>query len=252
MYYYIVDPPQTKTDQNSIATIRNRLVPEGLAGEFVFRTPGQSSSTLAEKALAQGFSTIVAIGDDTLAGELAVVLYDQPSALGIIPMHASPSLHALIGYSDWQSGIAALRARKLALRDLGIINGEKAFLTEVVVKTPKPTNFQIHMNRFTVSTDTDALTLRLSSDIAPFDIPGVINFVTMKQAPSRGLFGFMKSDSSPYDTILRSEQAVIQTETPAQVLYSGISIAETPLSVSIIPQAIRMVVARQGRGTAAS
>lgn len=249
MYYYIVDPPQTKADQQIINTIRSKVVTEGIAGEFVFRTPGQSAATLAERALKQGFSTVVCIGEDTLAGELASVLYDQASALGVIPIHASDALHQLIGYDDWRAGLQALKARKLALRDLGVINGENSFLTEVQLQSPKPTIFHAHMNRFTAKIETDLLILRLSNDVPPFDMPGVINFIELGNRRSKGLFSFGASSTPTIDTLIRSEQGVIQTDAPVEVLYAGRPIAQTPLSVSLIPQAIRMIVARQGRAT---
>lgn len=248
MYYYIVDPPQTKNDQQVINAIRNRLIPEGLTGEFVFRTPGQSASVLADKALKQGFSTLVCVGDDALAGELATVLYDQSAALGIIPIHASGALHDLIGYADWKTAISALRARKIALRDIGVINGELSFLTEVEVLSRKPSLTRIHMNRFAVSAELARLTIKLSSDSPPFDMPGVLNFVVYEPA-GLSFLGFGKPKSPIISTLLRAEQAVIQTTAPARILYGKQEIAQTPISVSILPQAIRMIVARQSRAT---
>lgn len=247
MYYYIVDPPQTKTDQQIVNSIRKLVVTEGIAGEFVFRTPGQSASHLAEKALKQGFSTVVSVGEDTLAGELASVLYDQSCALGIIPIHASDALHNIIGYSDWRAGLSALRARKLALRDIGVINGEFSFLTEVVLRSPKPTIFHAHMNRFTANIESDSLILRLSNDIVPFDVPGVINFVVLQKPRGHGFFGLGGTRDAEISTLIRSEQGVVQTDAPVAVYYADKSITQTPLSVSIIPQTIRMIVARKER-----
>lgn len=245
MYYYIVDPPQTKTDQQIISTIRNRLVPEGIAGEFIYRTPGQAASGLAAKALQQGFSTIVGIGNDNLASELAVALYDQPAALGIIPLHATSSLHELIGFSDWRIGIDALKNRKLALRDLGTINAEIGFLTDCFIRSKKLTEFHLHMARFAATMSASEIIVRLSSDTEPFNIPGVINYVIMPERRSRGVIGaIFSSAQTEIDTLLRSEQAVIQSRDEAVIEYGNQTIAHTPVTISIIPQAIRMVVAR--------
>lgn len=242
MYYYIVDPPQTKADQQIVSALRNRLIPEGLAGEFVFRTPGQSAGVLADKALAQGFSTIVSVGSDALAGELAAALYDQPSALGIVPINATSALHDIIGYSDWKEAVSALRARKIALRDLGTINGELCFITEIEIRAPKTTHFHIHMNRYTASIEAKNIFIKLSNDNPPFDVPGVLNFA-VPELVRTSFFSWNKQASTTLSTLLRGEQAVIQADIEAEAIYGGMVIAKTPISLAIVPQAIRMIVA---------
>lgn len=248
MYYYIVDPPNAKSDQQIVAAIRNKLVPEGIAGEFVYRTPGQSASGLADRALRQGFSTIVAIGDDTLASELASALYDQPAALGVIPMHASDSLHTILGYSDWQTGIHALKMRKLVLRDLGTINSQIGFLTDCVIESAKPTEFYLHMARFAVTITTNQIHLKLSTGIEPFSIPGVINFITMQNSYGGGVFSSLfRQSSTTIDTLLRSEQAVIQSKDASVVKYGNATLATTPVTIACIPQAVRLIVNRKNQ-----
>ena len=249
MYYYIVDSPQTKADQTTIASIRSKLIPEGIPGEFTFRTPGESAKNLAEKAIAQGFTTIVAIGGDQLINELAGILYDQPIALGIIPMNASAAMQKLIGYNDWHVAIQTLRHRKLALFDVAVINEEHFFLTEVLLTAEKPSIFSLHMNRFTAHAETKSLRLVLPTGQAPFDITGVINFVIEETASRGGFGGFFGGQKSEITTLLRSEQAAIQCTNPATCTLDTVAIAQTPLSVTIVPQAVRIVVARHIRAT---
>lgn len=250
MYYYIVDPPNSKSDQQAIANIRNRLVPEGIAGEFVYRTPGQSAAGLADRALRQGFSTIVAVGDDSLASELASALYDQPAALGVLPIRASDSLHGILGYRDWQTGITALKARKLVLRDLGTINSQIGFLTDCVITSAKPTEFYLHMARFAATITTSQILLKLSSGAEPFSIPGVIHYVVMRHKTTGGLFtSLFNTSANTIDTLLRGEQAVIQSRDPSEVKYGQITLAQTPVTIACIPQAVRLIVNRRNQST---
>ncbi len=248
MYYYIAEPPQTKQDQAVITALRAQLIPEGIAGEFVFRTPGQSAARLARAALGQGFSTVVAVGNDSLASEIASALYDEQAALGVVPMHASDSLLQLLGYTDWKAAIQTLRHRKLILHDLGTVNGDYFFLTNVVVRSSKPTKLSLHMDRFTAMLQTDELHVILSTEHEPFSVPGVINFTVFKHknAPlwTKSLFGKRELN---IETLLRSEQAVLQCRDTAVIYQGSHEIAETPASLAVIPQAVRIIVARQMR-----
>lgn len=250
MYYYICDPPTTKTDQAIITSIRSALVPEGIGGEFVMRSVGESVGGLVSKAIVQGFSTIVAIGGDQLINELGGVLYDQQAALGILPLHISSGIETIIGYHDWRTGIQALRHRKLHLRDIAAINAEHFFINNAEITVSK-SNFILHMNRFTARLETSEIILQLSTGNEPFAVPGVINFVVPTgKATSGFLSKFFASSSNQISTLLRAEQAAVLCENEAKVTIAGKVVASTPISVEIIPQALRVVVARQLRAKA--
>ena len=249
MYYYIADPPQSKADQQLLTTIRSRLVPEGIGGEFIFRTPGQSAHTLAAKAIAMGFTTLVCIGNEVLASEIAGALYDVPAALGLIPVHASPALHDLLGFRDWQTAIQVLRHRRLVLRDIGTINGERCFLTEITITLPSSSTYTIHTDLFTATATAASLVAKLAGDIAPFNIPGVINFCIAETTNSSWLYRLFQKNDYPTETILRSEQAVVQCREVAEVKHGGEIVAHTPVTLTVFPQAVRVIVARQGRAT---
>src|SRR5689334_7229028 len=139
MYYYISDPPTNKSQAAIINTIRSQLTPEGISGEFTIRAHGEPVAHLAETAIKQGFSTIVALGGDQLINELAGVLYDQHAALGVIPLEASPAITRILGYTNWRTAIQALRHRKLSLQDIGVVNSEYFFIDHLEVRAPKKT-----------------------------------------------------------------------------------------------------------------
>ncbi len=245
MYYYIADPPASTVDQKIISAIRTQLIPLGIAGEFVFRTPGGSAAKLTKHALSEGFTTVVAIGDDLLASEIASVMYDQPAALGIIPIGASPSLTTTLGYSDWKQGISALRHRRLIMHDIGSLNGDFFFMTDLCVKATQKTDFYIHTDRFSVLAQTDYLDIRLSSSNEPFNIPGVIHLVIPKQknAPI-WIKPFLGKPYLNIETLVRSETAVIQTESEAKIEYLGNTLMNTPVSISVIPQSVRLIITK--------
>ncbi|MFA6082273.1 MAG: hypothetical protein WC773_02600 [Patescibacteria group bacterium] len=245
MYFYIADPPQTKVDQTAVAAIRARLIPDGIAGEFVFRTPGQSAATLAKSAIDQGYSTIVAVGNEYLAAEIAGTIYDQPIALGVLPINASPDLAQIIGYSDWRVGIKALRHRKIILRDIGVINAELFFLSEVKINSAKPQHFYLHTDRFSAEIFSNIIRITLCTGEMPFAFAGLLNFyTTAKNGPiwSKSIFG---KPAFNVETLMRSDTAVIQSESDCDVVQDGHAIAKMPISLSVIPQSVRIITARQ-------
>lgn len=245
MYYYIAEAPQNKQGQNTVNSIRAQLVPEGISGDFIFYNPSESIESIVNNAIKQGFSTIVAVGSDALADLIAGVIYDQHVALGVIPIENS-TLCASLGYETWQRAIQALRHRKLALFDLGAIDDEFYFLQNAIIKTEKTSQFMLHMSRFNATISTNKLLLQMPTGESPFDIPGVINFVVESAAKkSWSLFG--KQGGSGIDTLLRSEQSAIQCSAAASVIVNGRQVSETPASIEIIPQSVRLVVARQIR-----
>jgi len=249
MYYYIAETPTTKHHQDIINNIRSRFVPEGIAGEFVFRNASAPVDELVATALNQGFSTIVAIGGDGLVDEIAGSMYDQHAALGYIPLTKSP-LTKLFGYDNWQSAISALRHRKLALFDLGSVNGEHYFLNRIDITSKKDCQFAMHMGRFNATITTDKISVQMPSGDASFDIQGVINFVVYRKnmgSWASSLFG--GGSTQEIDSLLRAEQAAIQSSDVAEVILNGKSICTTPVSIEIIPQSVRIVVARQMRNT---
>ncbi len=249
MYYYIAQPPQSKGDQATISAIRAKIIPEGIPGEFVFRSPGSSAAQLAQTALNQGFTTICCIGDDQMISEVASVLYDTPVALGILPMNTSAEMCESIGYTDWKTGLTALRQRKLVLKDLGSVNGDACFLTSVSVRAPKRTNYHLHMDRFAVTIPAQTLQISLPSPTPWFSIAGVINFMALDN-PSQSPItkGWLGKEKLNIDTLVRAEQAVIQSDNDeAGVYYQQTKIADLPATFTVIPQAVRLIVAKQTR-----
>ncbi len=246
MYYYIANPIKNKQEQNFFSSLRQKLTSEGIAGEMEFCSPEADAAKLAASALSKGFTTIVAIGDDFLASRVAGVLVDQPIALGIIPIGASAHLIDLLGYGNWIEAIQVLRHRKLGLYDIGLINEDIFFLTGLEIKADKPIDFNLHVSQFSANFSGRHLLIRLFNNNPPFNISNVLHFLVPKEI-HRGLFG-RKSQNSSIETLLRAEQAVIQTSPQMEIKMSDSVLASTPISLSLIPQSIRLITGNQGQG----
>lgn len=246
MYYYIADPPTNKREQNSLTKLRAKLAPSGIAGEFVYRTPGQSASSLATKAIASGFNTIIAIGGENLFNEISGALYDQQVALGLIPLNESRDFENIIGYFMINDAIEVIRRRKLVLKDVGTINGEFSFMKDSYIRSNTIEELYLHTSNFSVQIKTKHLNMVLPTNSVPIDIPGVINFIVPKSAGSPlWMKNFFSKQALNIDTLIRSETAVIQAKNECGVFIANAKVATTPFTVNILPQSLRLIVRRQ-------
>lgn len=246
MYYYIAEPPSNKNDQLVLNKLRSKLAPAGIAGEFIYRTPGQSAAALATKAMASGFNTIVAIGGEDLFNDVSTAMYDQQAALGLIPINESNDFEDIIGYHTITDAIDIIKRRKLVLKDVGTINGEFCFIKDAKVVSGALDEIQLHTSNFTAQIKTKHLNIVLPSNIEPIDIPGVINFIVPNntKAPLWQKSFFSKPELN-VNTLIRSETAVIQSKNGCDVLLANRKIATTPFTVNIIPQSLRLIVRKQ-------
>jgi len=246
MYYYIAEPPTNKRNQITLTKLRAKLAPSGVAGEFVYRTPGQQAFQLATKAIASGFNTIIAIGGEKLFNEVSGALYDQQVALGLIPMDESKDFENIIGYDMINDAIEAIRRRKLVLKDVGTINGEHFFLKDANVRSNIVEQLYLHTANFSAQIKTKQLNMVLPANDVPIDIPGVINFIVPKFANSPlWLKNFFSKRVLNIDTQIRSETAVIQAKNECGVFIANTKIATTPFTINILPQSLRLIVRRQ-------
>jgi hypothetical protein len=245
MYYYIAEPASNKKDQLAVNTLRAKLAPAGIAGEFVYRTPGQSASNLASKAIALGFNTIIAVGKEDLFNEVASAMYDQPVALGLVPIDESKSMEEIIGYSTIADSIQVIKRRKLVLKDVGTINNEFCFIKESLIKNSTNGDIYLHTSNFSAQINSKFLNLVLPTNSPPLDIPGVINFIIPNNIGSplwmKSLFSVAKLN---IDTIIRSETAVVQSKNDCDIYIADVKIASTPFTVNIVPQSLRLIVAK--------
>lgn len=133
MYYYVVNPAagrgQIKTLQEKI---RTRLDQLGIRGEWVKTTGSGDATRLTKVAVANGFTTIVAVGGDDTVNEVINGI-DQPDvAVGIIPIGSTNRVATQLGIITWPQACEALAARRLTGYSL-IAAGQKFFLSTLTL-----------------------------------------------------------------------------------------------------------------------
>lgn len=139
MYYYIIEPPKGKIIFRP-EKIKDILGDLGIAGETVSPNAARSIEELAHLGIVKGYSTIVAVGSESLVNRVTTVLATEKSAqntvLGIIPDNFESALARKIGVSDLRSACNSLKLRKLQTVDVCLIEPNKYFLTEAIVENP--------------------------------------------------------------------------------------------------------------------
>lgn len=128
MYYYIFDIKKCKK-RSQVEAIKDYLGGLGISGEFAVPSAAQSVAELVDLGLSKQYSTIVGIGSDSIANEMASKLAGRKEAMGFIPLEVSPELASLIGTDNWKDACDILRFRKITEIRLGKTASGQYFLT---------------------------------------------------------------------------------------------------------------------------
>lgn len=155
MYYYIINPAAGNRSiddiQPKLKTALSRL---NIEGEFVKTIGAGDAAKLTQRAIDQGYKTIVAVGGDQTVDEVAIAAYRsaRPVAVGIIPTGQSNTLAERLGVTSWKQAGQALAARRLVKVQLIEVNG-KTFIHQLNIPAtgaasggtsrPRPLKFQL-------------------------------------------------------------------------------------------------------------
>jgi len=140
MYYYIIEPPRGKlvSRQEKIKDILGDL---GIAGETVSPSAARTIEELTHLGVIKGYSTIVAVGSESLTNKVITALAAEKISneivLGIIPDDFSNPLAKKIGVSDLRSACETLKFRKLSTIDICLIEPNKYFITSAEITSGK-------------------------------------------------------------------------------------------------------------------
>jgi diacylglycerol kinase family enzyme len=133
MYYYIVNPAAGSGKiKNLQDKLRGKLDQLGIRGEWVKTTAPGEATKLAKSAIANGHSTVVAVGGDDTVNEVINGIDQGNVAVGIIPLGTRNRVAGQLGITHWQQACEALAARRLTSYSL-IAAGQKFFLSTLTL-----------------------------------------------------------------------------------------------------------------------
>ncbi len=243
MYYFIFEQPLTRKQSELAQQIEDTVVADGIAGELVVADAYTDIDQLLAAAHHKDFHTVVVVGSPRLANHVAARLIRYEMALGIVPWDAAPSLNELIGCHDWQSAVAAVKKRRWKYVALGRLGDQGVFLSSATLD---------------IKRSSEIIRLRTKSYAALFNATSVslrctthglkdhhVIFECETVAPE--LTGWQKFWGKKMDgpqSRFALESFTLESETPLNIILDGEVIATTPVGVSTLPRAVRLIVAR--------
>lgn len=246
MYYYIAEPITTKTEKKKIDEIQSILSQLGIAGEFAIASPARSVEENLELAFKKGFTTVVGIGSDALANQIASAILrteGQQATIGFIPLNPSQHLCQMIGTSNTRDACTQLRTRYIATIDALQLNPKHAIITDADITLTSPVRFLLHYRGSVIQGQfTDAKIERI----------GKITLSDKTYQPSqvrRSFFeqlfgGTPKSGETTATTIIQASRWQLETETPCNVAVDHLTVGQTPLDAITKPKALKLITKR--------
>jgi|GEM_PF-625262 len=150
MYFYIFDIKKCRK-KSQVEDIKNYLSMLGISGEFTYPTAALTCEELVDLGLNKKYSTIIAIGGDEIANQIAGKLCGRPEVMGVVPLEATEHLTNLIGTNDWREACDNLRFRKISEIHIGKTGNGKTFLTNAILDLSNPMELTIEFKDFIIS-----------------------------------------------------------------------------------------------------
>lgn len=254
MYYYIFDLKKCKK-QSLVADIKNYLSALGISGEFTYPSAAYTTEELVELGLSKKYNTIVGIGGDEVANQIASRLTGKPEAMGIIPVDASDDLMTLIGCRSWKEGAESLRYRKIQEMRVGLTANGNAFLTNLSLDINSPVDITLEFRDYMIQTRAVKM---LASNYHP-DIKKIgsdyIDIVIHSVGPKPK--GFLSQVSAIFSgnkedeqySLFRARSFRIFTNSQIPLVAGDQCVAKTPQLIESSDEDLRLIVGKKHAAT---
>jgi len=249
MYYYIFDLKKCKKN-SQVTDIKNYLSSLGISGEFTYPSAAYTTEELVDLALSKKYNTIVGIGGDEIANQIAVKLCGQTEAMGIIPLEVSDDLMEMIGASNWKEAAESLRYRKIKETKIGLTANGKGFLTNLSLGIKGPTEITIEFRDYMIQTR--AIDMIISNYHPNIDKIGsdyldiVLHSVGPKPKGFLSKFSAIlgsKTDEQEY-SLFRARSFRLFTSSQIPLLCNSQTVIKTPQLIESSDEDLRLIVGK--------
>jgi len=124
----------------------------GIAGETIGVSPARSVKDVVKMGLLKGYKTMVVIGSDWLANQVAGCICGRNITLGLIPVKPNQEISELIQTKDIKKACEALKYRKVEIMNMGFIEPNRFFFTSASINSDKPFSLEINWDRCRIQT----------------------------------------------------------------------------------------------------
>lgn len=206
---------------------------------------------LVESALRKEYSTIVGVGDDEIANNIASSLVGRKEAMGFIPLEVSSSLAALLGTDNWKKACETLRYRKITEMRLGKTATGNYFLTELKLGNAHPVDITLEFKDYFLQAKAKDLTISNFSpgikkigddflDIIFHSINPNVSAITKVAS----FLGIEKNDEQLSYSLLRGRSLRVFTKSPIPLLSGTAVIAKTPQLIESSDEKLRLITSK--------
>ncbi len=264
MYYFILEQSKNRwqsTFQNKVISFLEDLQ---VIGEVAKANPIQKPEELCQMGLKKGYNTIVVIGTDTMISGLGAQIAQKGATLGIIPADPKSSFYGLIGAANWEEAASALPKRRVETFDMGKVGEDRFFLTYIKIVAPKKRkisqtiikfkDFEIDVPALETVITNGALEKANSEIVRESFSDGLLDiFVSTKAGKKKNsIFStiFKTGDQKPtFSSVFHAKtikiagaEQILNITSPDQKILN-----KTPAQISIVPQAIKIIVKKASK-----
>lgn len=252
MYYYIFDIKKCRK-KSLVVDIKNYLSSLGISGEFSYPSTAYSTKELVNLGLSKKYNTIVGIGDDEIANEIAEALHGKTEAMGLIPIEATSDLEQLIGARSWKEACQNLRYRRISEIKVGKTANGKTFLTNVRLDFKKPTEVTLEFKDYIVkSLATNIMISNYKTEINKIG-DDYLDIIMQSVGPEKSkifkrisLFMGLNDRKEKSLSLFRARSLRIFTSSQIPIFSHNQLLAKTPQLIETSDENLRLIINRKG------
>ncbi len=238
-----MEPPKGKLIYRQ-EKIKDILGDIGIAGETVIPSAARTIEELTQLGVMKGYSTIVAVGGESLINKIINILATQKiskeAVLGIIPNDFESLIARKINVGDLRSACNALKFRRLETIDICQIEPNKFFITEAMVENPKNRQIYFSLDTMAGSAQTNQIIIK----------PGLNIYMHDKALEGNAFSRFVgwllsRKEKDIFSSFFQTKKVRFESENAnLPIKVSGEIIAKTPATFYNRPRMLKIIVAR--------
>ncbi|MBI3495439.1 hypothetical protein HY065_02320 [Candidatus Berkelbacteria bacterium] len=244
MYYYLVEQTVEWAQKKNQDKLKKLVGQYGIAGETVSPSPARTVDELVTIGLEKNYSTFVGVGSDAFLNRVASSLINQRGGVhgdrvvvGCIPVNFETDFARWLGIKTIEQAATMLKTRKIANIAVGLIEPSKYFIAPLVIAQKKPFSLKLITPQFELETQAERITIDT-------------NLAVVIQGPPRRQDLFHKLRyffvggplAQTNNSQLFASRIKIETIDTLPVQLGREIIAKTPISLTLAPNALQMIV----------
>ena len=243
MYYFLFDQVNSSKQRSDFEKIKDIAREYQILSTSANVSPARTALELVEDAINKNYTTIVAVGEDTLINDVVTAiirLVDRENiALGIISTDPNSLLYEKWGFKTFEEALETLKFRKLERFTIGMIEPNHYFLSSARIECTKPTRFEIEIDRFKVEAVIDRLEISNNLYI-------LLERYGREKSIIKSTFNWLQGKESTYAdrSVFKGKIIKISSRDKIPVLIGKREVAKTPVNVFRKINALNIITKR--------